>query len=99
MTDRSSSNGEIAEVIKKRKRIKVYESRKMTRRWIFVIIVVAAVTIILLNVVPPLFTKIDIVDTTYRPRDVERQYHQIQKMREGESDKTQKSGNFQQVRQ
>ncbi len=99
MTDRSSSNGEIADVIKKRKRIKVYESRKMTRRWIFVIIVVAAVTIILLNVVPPLFTKIDIVDTTYRPRDVERQYHQIQKMREGESDKTQKSGNFQQVRQ
>ncbi len=92
------SEGEIAEqLIRKRRRIKTYESRKTTMKWIGVIVIVAVLTIVLLNVVSPLFTKIDIIDTTYRPRDVERQYHQIQKMREGEPDKT-LHGNWQEVR-
>ena len=81
----------------KRRRIQSYQTRKTTMKWIGIIILVAISVIVLVNVVPPLFSKLDIVDTTYRPRDVERQYHQIQKLREGEPDKTQK-GNFQQVR-
>ncbi len=97
MTERS--DGEIAEIIKKRRRIKIYESRRTTFRWIFIILVVSIITIVLLNVVPPLFSKIDIVDTTYRPRDVERQYWQIQKMREfGDDGEKRAKGNWQETR-
>ena len=84
--------------IKKRRHILNYQDRKTTMKWIGIIVLVAVIVIILVNVIPPLFKKVaDIVDTTYRPRDVERQYHQVQKLREGEPDKTAK-GNYQQVR-
>ena len=81
-------------LIRKRKKILNYQNRKTTMKWIGIIVLVAVIVIILVNVIPPLFKKFDIVDTTYRPRDVERQYHQIQTLREGEPDKTQK-GNWQ----
>lgn len=81
----------------KRRRIQNYETRKTTLKWIGIIIIVAVAVIVFVNVVPPLLQKFDIVDTTYRPRDVERQYHQIQKLREGEPDKTQK-GNWENYR-
>lgn len=86
-----------ADLISKRRQIQSYERRKTLTKWIGVIVIVAIMVIILINVIPPLFSKLDIVDTTYRPRDVERQYHQIQKMREGEPNKIQK-GNYQQLK-
>ncbi|MDD5169483.1 MAG: hypothetical protein PHN75_11750 [Syntrophales bacterium] len=85
-----------AELINKRRRVLNYESRKTTTKWIGIIVIVAIVVIVLINVIPPLFSKLDIADTTYRPRDVERQYHQIQKLRAGEPDQTQK-GNWEQI--
>lgn len=97
MTERRIMNERSADLVSKRRQIKSYERRRTMTKWIGIIIIVAIIAIILVNVIPPLFSKLDIVDTTYRPRDVERQYHQIQKMREGEQDKTQK-GNFQQFR-
>jgi hypothetical protein len=97
MAERRSLDGDIFALSKKRQHIRNYEARKSTIKWIGIIIVVAIVTIVLINVIPPLFTKIDLIDTAYRPRDVERQYHQIQKMREGEPDKAEK-GNWQQLR-
>ncbi len=69
-------------LISKRRQIQNYERRKTTLMWIGIIVVAALAVIILVNVLPPLFSKLDIVDTSYRPRDVERQYHQIQKLRD-----------------
>ena len=63
-----------------------------TGMWVGVIILVAIIVIILVNVIPPLFSKLDIVDTTYRPRDVERQYHQIQKLRDPKGGDPSKGG-------
>ena len=97
MDERRSSDDDIFDLHKKRRHIREYEARKSTIKWIGLIVLVAIVTIVLINVIPPLFTKMDLVDTAYRPRDVERQYHQIQKMREGEQEKTEK-GNWQQLR-
>ncbi len=97
MADRRLSHGEIADLAKKRRHVKIYEARRSTMKWLSIIVIIAVITLVLLHIVPPLFSRLDIVDTTYRPRDVERQYHQIQKMREGEPDKTQK-GNWQQIK-
>ena len=90
MADRMSADDKGAKLISKRKRIKNHQTRKTTMKWIGIIVIIAVIVIILVNVVPPLFQNLDIVDTTYRPRDVERQYHQVQKLREGEPDKAQK---------
>jgi len=90
MADRMLADDKGAKLISKRKRIRNYQTRKTTMKWIGIIVIIAVIVIILVNVVPPLFQNLDIVDTTYRPRDVERQYHQVQKLREGEPDKAQK---------
>lgn len=90
MADRMSADDKGAKLISKRKHIRNYQTRKTTMKWIGIIVIIAVIVIILVNVVPPLFQNLDIVDTTYRPRDVERQYHQVQKLREGEPDKAQK---------
>jgi hypothetical protein len=98
MPDRKYADDNGAKLISKRKSIRNYQTRKTTIKWIGIIVLIAVIVIVLVNVVPPLFKKFDIVDTTYRPRDVERQYHQIQNTRDrGEPDKTQK-GNYQQVK-
>ena len=97
MTDRKYTDDNGAKLISKRKRILTYQTRKTMMKWIGIIVLIAVIVIILVNVVPTLFQKFDIIDTTYRPRDVERQYHQIQKLREGEPDKTQK-GNWQNIK-
>ena len=97
MPDRRFADDNGAKLISKRKIVQNYETRKTTMKWIGIIVLIGVVVVILVNVLPPLFKKFDIVDTTYRPRDVERQYHQVQKLRVGEPDKTQK-GNFQQQR-
>jgi competence protein ComGC len=97
MPYRKSTDSTGDDLIDKRKRIKNYQNRQTMMKWIGLIIIIAIIVIILVNVIPPLIKKFDIVDTTYRPRDVERQYHQIQKLREGEPDKTQK-GNWQNIR-
>jgi len=97
MPDRKFADDSGAKLISKRKQIRNYQTRKTTMKWIGIIVLIAVIVIILVNVVPPLFKKFDIVDTTYRPRDVERQFHQVQKLREGEPDKTQK-GNWQNLK-
>jgi len=97
MPDRKYAEDNGAKLISKRKQVQSYQTRKTMMKWIGIIVLIAVIVIILVNVIPPLFKKFDIVDTTYRPRDVERQYHQIQKLREGEPDKTQK-GNWQNIR-
>jgi len=82
MAGRRFSDDRNADLIAKRRHIQNYQRRTTTLKWIGIIILVAIIVIILVNVIPPLFSKLDIVDTTYRPRDVERQYHQIQKLRD-----------------
>ncbi|MCX5829547.1 MAG: hypothetical protein NTV58_16360 [Deltaproteobacteria bacterium] len=96
MPDRKFADDYGANLISKRRHIRNYETRKATMKWVGIIFLIAVIVIILVNVVPPLLKKFDIVDITYRPRDVERQYHQIQKTRDrGEPDKIEK-GNRQQ---
>ena len=90
MADRKYADENGAKLIKKRKRILNYQTRKTTMKWVGVIVLIAVIVIILVNVVPLLFQKFDIIDTSYRPRDVERQYWQVQKLRDGEHDKTEK---------
>lgn len=94
MSERRMQDDRPVDLISKRRRIQNYQTRKTTLKWIGIIILVGIIVIILVNVIPPLFSKLDIVDTTYRPRDVERQYHKIQTMREGEPDKTQKGKGY-----
>lgn len=90
MADRKYADENGAKLIRKRKRILNYQTRKTTMKWVGVIVLIAVIVIILVNVVPLLFQKFDIIDTTYRPRDVERQYWQVQKLRDGEPDKIEK---------
>ena len=90
MADRKFADDNGAKLTSKRKRFQNYQTRKTTMKWIGIIVLIAVIVIILINVIPPLFQKFDIIDTTYRPRDVERQYYQIQKLRDGEQDKTEK---------
>ncbi|MDQ5985431.1 MAG: hypothetical protein CSYNP_01141 [Syntrophus sp. SKADARSKE-3] len=90
MGDRRLEDDRSGNISKKRRRIHNYESRKSTFRWIGIIIIVGIIVMLMINFIPPLFEKFDIVDTTYRPRDVERQYNQIQNLRESEPDKTRK---------
>lgn len=94
---KSADDDNGAKLISKRREFKHSETRKAMTKWIGIIVIIAVVVIILVNVIPPLIKKFDIVDTTYRPRDVERQYWQIQKYRSGEPDKTQK-GNWQNIK-
>jgi hypothetical protein len=80
------------DLISKRKRIRHDEKRKSTVKWIGIIVIIAVIAIVLINVIPPLLQKLDIIDTTYRPRDVERQYHQIQKLRDPKGGDPSKGG-------
>lgn len=82
MPERRNRDDQAGGLISKRRHIQRYNTRRTTLRWIGVIIAAAIIVIIMVHVIPPLFSKLDIVDTTYRPRDVERQYHQIQKLRD-----------------
>jgi len=97
MPDRRYADDNGTKLINKRKSIHDYQTRKAMTKWIGIIFLIAVIVIILVNVVPPLFKKFDYVDITYRPRDVERQYHQVQKLRLGEPDKIEKS-NRQQIK-
>jgi len=82
----------ISDLISKRKRIQQFQARREAVKWIVIIVAVALVVIILINIIPPLIKNIDIIDNTYRPRDVERQYHQIQKLRDPRGGDTTKGG-------
>lgn len=70
------------DLIAKRRRIQKSETRRTMAKWIGIIFLAAILVIVFIKVVPPLFKNLDIIDNTYRPRDVERQYHQIQKLRD-----------------
>jgi hypothetical protein len=94
MPDRKLTDDDVAKLMSKRREFKHAQARKTMMKWLGIIVIIALIVIILVNVLPTLFKKFDIVDTTYRPRDVERQYWQIEKYRSGEPDKTQK-GNWQ----
>jgi hypothetical protein len=70
------------DLISKQRRIRQFQTRRATFKWIVIVFVAAIIVIVLIKVVPPLIKQLDIIDNTYRPRDVERQYHQIQKLRD-----------------
>ena len=86
---RKSSYDEVDQLIRKRRKIRARESRRTTIRWIGIIIVVAAVTIGLLQLVPPLFMQMEIMDKSYSPRDLDR-YKQIYKAFGDKMDKSKK---------
>ncbi len=52
-------------------------------RWILAIVVVAFFVIFIINIILPLFSSIEIKDTSYAPRDIERKYHELEKKRGG----------------
>jgi hypothetical protein len=92
MAERRFEVDQNKDLIGKRKRIRNDERRKATMKWIGIIMLIAVIAIVLINVIPPLFKKLEIIDTTYRPRDVERQYHQIQKLRDPKGGDPSKGG-------
>ena len=67
MPGRRIEDDKASGLISKRRLIQRYNTRKTTLRWVGIIIVAAVIILILVHVIPPLFSKLDIVDTTYRP--------------------------------
>lgn len=54
-------------------------------RWILIIILVAFLIIFFINTILPLFSELEIKDTSYAPRDLERKYHELDKKVRGSS--------------
>jgi hypothetical protein len=65
--------------VRRRKRVRIYQKR-ITRKWFLAILAAAAVASWLLIVFGGLFDNIE--DKTYRPKDIERQYHEMRQMKE-----------------
>ncbi|MCX7982647.1 MAG: hypothetical protein N2572_07040 [Syntrophales bacterium] len=66
-------------VRRKRKKIRTKEERRTMYRWILVIMLVAFLIIFFLNTIIPLVENLEIKDSTYAPRDIERKYHELDK--------------------
>jgi len=69
---------------KRRRKVRIHEERLLMFRWSLIILLVAFLLILAINYLPPLFSKFDIVDNTYAPRDVERQYHEVNRKLRGD---------------
>jgi hypothetical protein len=65
--------------VRRRKRVRVYQKR-ITRKWFLAILAAAAVASWLLIVFGGLFDNLE--DRSYRPKDIERQYHEMRQMKE-----------------
>jgi len=68
-------------ILKKRRKIRTREERKNFLKWTLIIIISALLIILIANFIFPLFEKIDIKDTTYDPRDLERAYKELHQTR------------------
>ena len=80
------------DLISKQRRVRQFQTRREALKWIAIIFFVAIIVLFLVKVIPPLIKQLDIIDNTYRPRDVERQYHQIQKLRDPRGSDSTKGG-------
>jgi len=74
-TDRTAPPG----WVRRKKRVRVYE-KGITLKRLLAILAAAAVVSLLLIFLGGLFD--DLEDKSYRPRDIERRYHELQKMKE-----------------
>lgn len=66
-------------VLRRRRKIRTREERKTMYRWILIIVLVALFIILFINTILPLFSNIEIKDSSYAPRDLERKYHELDK--------------------
>ena len=65
--------------VRRRKRVRVYQKR-ITRKWFLAILAAAAVVSWIFIVFGGLFDNLE--DRSYRPKDIERQYHEMRQMKE-----------------
>jgi hypothetical protein len=63
----------------RKRRVRVYKKR-MTLKWFLAILAVALVVSMLLVAFGGLFESLE--DQSYRPKDIERRYHELYKMKE-----------------
>ena len=73
-TDRAAPPG----MMRKRKRVRTH-GKGITWKWFLVIFAAAALTSLLLVSFAGVFETLE--DRSYRPKDIERQYHEMQKMK------------------
>jgi cell division protein FtsB len=64
---------------RRKKRVRVYKKR-ITLKWFLAILAAAVLVSLFLIAFGGLFDNLE--DTSYRPKDIERQYHELQKMKE-----------------
>jgi hypothetical protein len=64
---------------RRKKRVRVYQKR-ITRKWFLAILAAAAVVSWLFIAFGGLFDNLE--DKSYRPKDIERQYHEMRQMKE-----------------
>ena len=74
-TDRAASPG----WVRRKKRVRVYE-QGITLKRLLAILAAAAIVSLLLIFLGGLFENLE--DKSYRPMDIERRYHELQKMKE-----------------
>ena len=73
-TDRTAPPG----LIRKRRRVRSH-GRGITWKWFLLILAAAALTSLFLVSFAGVFETLE--DRSYRPKDIERQYHEMQKMK------------------
>jgi hypothetical protein len=64
---------------RRKKRVRVYKKR-ITLKWFLAILAAAALVSLFLIAFGGLFDSLE--DKSYRPKDIERRYHELQKMKE-----------------
>lgn len=65
--------------VRRRRRVRVYD-KGITLKWFFAILAAAILASLLLIAFGGLFDNLE--DKSYRPKDIERKYHEMQRMKE-----------------
>ena len=79
--ERAASSG----LVRKRRRVRA-KGRGITWKWFLVILAAAALTSLILVCFAGIFENLE--DRSYRPKDIERTYHEMQRMKEAAEKQT-----------
>jgi hypothetical protein len=76
---KDTGNAALSGWARRKKRVRVYKKR-ITLKWFLAILATAVLVSLLLIAFGGLFDNLE--DKSYRPRDIERKYHDMQRMKE-----------------
>jgi hypothetical protein len=66
---------------RRKRQVRVYKKR-ITLKWFLAILIISVVVSLLLISLQGLFSSLVTDDTVYRPKDIERRYHDLQRMKD-----------------